>query len=301
MSLRPPPLQWLPAFEAAARLLSFRRAAEALHITPSALGQQIRQLEAHLGHPLFHRLTRRVELTAFGQAYAELAADIVQRHQQGHARVLQRFQRPVLRVSMTPLVAHELVLPALGDFQAMCPHLDLHIEATMDLVDLQLGVVDAAVRFGEGPWPGVQAWPLSRCRATLVASPALARRLPLKRLGDLALHTLIHQRPDQADWALAARLFGRERLPRKADLVLDSNLAALRAAEQGLGVAIAVWPLVQSWIAQGRLVALWPPMPLAEGDHFLCRVNDPRQEALRAVYGWLQGLFERLESDSPLA
>lgn len=301
MSSRPPPLQWLPAFDAAARHLSFSRAAQAMHISTSALSQQIRQLEAYLGQPLFHRLTRRVALTDFGQAYAELARELVQRQLDGHARVMQRFARPVLKVSMTPLVAHEVVLPALASFQVQHPMLDLQIEATMDVVDLQQGTVDAAVRFGDGHWPGLDAWPLSRCRGTLVAAPALVARQPVRRLGDLAHHTLIHQRADQSDWTLAARLLGRERLPRKADLVLDSNLAALRAAEQGLGVALAVWPLVQPWLDSGRLMALLPPMPLQAGDYFVCRARDPRRDQLQAVYGWLKGVFEGLGEAAELS
>jgi DNA-binding transcriptional LysR family regulator len=301
MARRPPPLQWLPAFEASARLLSFSKAAQELHITTSAVSQQIKQLESHLGLSLFRRLTRRIELTDEGQAYAQLVSDVLQRYRQGHERLMQGLARPMLRISMTPLVAHEIILPALGQFQAQHPDTDLHIDASMGLVDFESQSVDAALRYGDGHWAGVESLPLSRCRGTIVASPALLRRLPVTCVQDLSAHTLIHQRADQVEWneLVSATVGGR--VPRKADLVLDSNLAALRAAEQGLGVAVAVLPLVQPWLDDGRLVALCPPLALPMGDHFVFRANDPRRVQLTAVYHWIKALFDELERRMPSA
>jgi LysR family transcriptional regulator, glycine cleavage system transcriptional activator len=297
---RPPPLQWLPAFEAAARHLSFSLAAEELHVSTSAIGQQIRQLEAHLGQRLFLRLTRRVALTEAGAAYAALCTPLLSGFRQGHERFMKRHALPALRISMTPLVAHELILPALAEFQATHPGTTLQIESTMALADFQDQGLDAALRFGAPPWPGLMALPLSRCRATLVAAPGLLQS-PLRGPNDLAACTLIHQRADQRDWDQVAAHWGVPRLPRRSDLVLDSNLSALRAAEQGLGVAIAVWPLVQPWLDQGRLVALLPPMALAEGDHFVFRADDPQRERLLAVHAWIRSLFLKLDGGGEAA
>jgi DNA-binding transcriptional LysR family regulator len=295
-SVRPPPLQWLPAFEATARLLSFSKAAQELHVTTSAVSQQVKQLEAYLGQSLFQRLARRVELTDAGLAYARLAADLLQRYRQGHEAFTQRYSRPALRISMTPLVAYELVLPALGRFQAEHPDLDLHIDASMALVDFDDASVDAALRFGLGPWKGLEAMPLSRCRLVFVTAPKLAARHKVKSLADLSKYILIHQRADRSDWdQVGQRLLGAP-VPRKGDLVLDSNLAALRAAEQGLGVAVAVLPLVQPWLSDGRLVSLMRPIDLSMGDYFLFRPRDPRKPQLMQVHRWLKGLFESLSS-----
>lgn len=92
--LRPPPIQLLPAFEAAARLLSFSKAAEELHITTSAISQQIKQLEAHFGQPLFRRLTRRVELTEPGYQFALVASQTLTTYKQGYADSLHSFRSP---------------------------------------------------------------------------------------------------------------------------------------------------------------------------------------------------------------
>ncbi len=289
-------MQWLPAFEAAARHLSFSKAAQELHVSTSAVSQQVKQLESYLGQSLFHRHTRRVELTAAGQAYAHIASELLRRYRQAHEAFMRRHGRPLLRISMTPLVAHELILPALGRFQARHPELDLHIDASMDLVDFDDASVDAALRFGQGQWRGLEALPLSRCRLVFVASPALARKLPVKKLQDLKHHTLIHQRANQSDWEQVGEALLSGRVPRKGDLVLDSNLAALRAAEQGLGVAVGVLPLVAPWLKDGRLKALMPPIDLPMGDYFLFRANDPKHAQLMQVHDWLKGLFDDLSN-----
>lgn len=292
MTQRPPPLQWLPAFEAAARHTSFSRAAEELHITTSAVSQQVRQLEAYLGQALFARHGRRVALTVEGQAYAHLAAEVLSTYRRGHEQLMARRGRAVIHLSMTPLVAHELVLPALADFQRVHPDIDLRIEASMALSPLNEGGRRAAIRYGDGRWPGLLSQALGASWATLVASPQLAARCPVIEVADLAQHTLIHQRAGASDWALAAHLLGVGEVPRRADLVLDSNLSAVRAAEQGLGVAIGVWPLVQPALDEGRLVALWPWMPLDTGDYFVRRLDDPHPSEMARVYDWLQALFK---------
>ena len=296
MPIRPPPLQWLPAFDSAARQLSFSKAADELHVTASAIGQQIKLLEAHLGQRLFMRHTRRVELTEAGQAYAELASRVLRSYRVGHERVMQRLAKPTLRISMTPLVAHELILPALAEFQARHPDITLHIDATMDLADFEHQSIDAALRFGDGGWPGLTTLPLSHCRATIVASPRLKVRKPVRSADDLRTCTLIHQSAEQAEWQQMAHHMGVERIARRGDLVLDSNLAALRAAEQGLGVALAVWPLLHPWLDSGRLAALTAPIDLPAGDHFLFRDDNPKKPQLLEVYAWMRQLFEGLEA-----
>ena len=299
MPLRPPPLQWLPAFEAAARLMNFTRAAEELHITTSAVSQQIRQLEAYLNHPLFVRQGRRVALTVEGCAYAELASEVLAHYRRGHEQLMARRARSVIHLSMTPLVAHEVVLPVLADFQAAHPDIELRIESSMSLNTLRGPHRWAAIRYGDGRWPGLTSQALGASSATLVASPAVAERHPVRTVQDLAQHTLIHQRADVSDWGLAARLLGVDEVPRRADLLLDSNLSALRAAEQGLGVAIGVWPLIRPALDEGRLVALWPMLPLETGDHFVHRKDDPRPQDMAVLYRWLRAQFARLAQSRP--
>jgi DNA-binding transcriptional LysR family regulator len=291
MSRRLPPIQLLPAFESAARLLSISKAAQELHLTASAVSQQIKQLEEHLGMPLFRRLTRAIELTEAGEAFARVAARTLHAYREGHGDLMNRFSRPVLRLSMVPMVAHELVIPALAGFQQAYPHLDLRLETSMALADFQRDPVDAALRIGEGDWPGLDVLHLADCHGTVVASPELARRMPLQSLDDLRHHTLIHARYSTADWDKAAERIGMKRFERKADLVLDTDMGALRAAEQGLGLALCLLPQAHAWLAQGRLVALLPAMDMPAKHYFVFRRDDVRRAELMLVYEWVKARF----------
>ena len=97
MRTQPPPMQFLPAFEAAARLASFKLAAEELNVTPSAVSQQIKGLEQLLGHALFVRHPRAVELTRVGLRYYELASEVMQRYRDGHRAISNDLRTPTLR------------------------------------------------------------------------------------------------------------------------------------------------------------------------------------------------------------
>lgn len=292
MSRRPPPLQLLPAFEATARLMSFSKAAIELHVTASAVSQQIKLLEDHLGLALFRRLTRRIELTEAGEAFHLSVAQTLKHYRDGHADLLHRFSRPVMRISMSPFVAHEVILPALAGFQAEHPETDLRLETSMGLVDFELQTMDAAIRFGMGQWPGLEALPLGACQATLVAAPALLQRLPVHSVQDLARHTLIHLR--DMDWDSVALAAGVQRIPRKGDLRLDTDLAALHAAEQGLGVAIALLPMCRRMVDEGRLAVLSPPVALPMKTYFVFRQSDGHRDQLMAVYHWVKAQFDAL-------
>ncbi|RZI84264.1 MAG: LysR family transcriptional regulator [Rubrivivax sp.] len=296
MNRRPPPLQWLPAFEATARLLSFSKAATEMHLTASAISQQVKLLEDHIGLALFRRLTRRIELTEAGVAFARLATKTLSVYRHGHTDLLEQFSRPVLRISMFPMVAHELILPALSGFQEAHPGMDLRLETGMDLADFEQQPLDAAIRFGLGHWPGLEALPLSDCQGTLVAAPDLIKRLPVDQVEDLRHHTLIHPRGTQMDWDAAAAFVGLDRIPRKGDLMLDTDLGAMRAAEQGLGVALAILPIVRPWIDAGRLVALVPPNQLPMKNYFVFRQGEgeAKREQLMLAYQWIKGLFDAL-------
>lgn len=291
---KPPPLQLLPAFEAASRLLSFSKAAAELHLTTAAISQQIKQLEGHLGMPLFRRLTRRVELTEAGAAFAEVVSQTLNTYRAGHADLLHRYTRPVLRMSASVFVTHELLIPHLGSFQKAHPHIDIRLEANMDLVDFEHDPVDAAIRLGSGNWPGLEALPLCTCQAALVASPDLLKRQPVHTLADLKHHTLIHPRHRNTDWDMVARFANLPRVERQGDLVLDSDLAALKAAEAGLGVTLAVMPKGASQLHARRLSTIMAPMDLPIQVYFVFRPNDGKEALLMMLYRWIKQTIDEL-------
>src|SRR5262245_22952922 len=136
-------LSYLPAFEAAARHLSFKRAAEELHITPSAVSQQMRALEDMLELKLFRRLTRGLALTPAGEQFAALVSAVLDRYARGAEQLLQH-GRQVLRVSTDSFVAHEVLIPALDSFKSRRPPIDLRIETSTQVLDLDGEALDAA-------------------------------------------------------------------------------------------------------------------------------------------------------------
>ncbi|GLU38077.1 MULTISPECIES: LysR substrate-binding domain-containing protein [Pseudomonas] len=288
---RPPPLQLLPAFEASARLLSFSKAAQELHLTTSAISQQIKQLENQLGLPLFRRLTRRLELTDAGHQFARVASQTLAIYRQGHAEFAHRFDRPTLRLSMTPLIAHEFLLPHVEVFQARHPGVSLSLEASMELVDFEKEPVDAAIRVGHGQWPGLESWLLCGCEAVLLAVPSLLARHPVNRLEDLEDHTLIRRRHEQFGWESLASLAKVPTVPSKGDLLVDSDLAALHAAERGLGIALgflpAGTPFSKHW-PDTRLVAVLPPLTTPLSAYFVFRPDNGKAELLREAFDWIR-------------
>ncbi len=285
---KPPPLQLLPAFEAASRLQSFSKAAAELHLTTAAISQQIKQLEGHLEMPLFRRLTRRVELTEAGSAFAEVVRQTLNSYRLGHADLMHRYTRPVLRMSASVFVAHELLIPRLGAFQKRHPNIDIRLEASMALVDFEHDPIDAAIRLGSGNWPGLEALPLCTCQAILVASPDLLKRKPIRSLEDLRHHTLIHPRQTHTDWDMVARFANLPKLEREGDLVLDSDLAAIKAAEAGLGVTLAVVPKGMRLLQDRRLKAVLPPVDLPIQTYFVFRPNDGKEAMLMDAYRWIK-------------
>lgn len=301
MHRRLPPLQLLPAFEAAARLNSMSRAAQELNLTASAVSQQIKQLESVMEVRLFHRLARHIELTEAGQAFFKVATRTLSAYRQGHAEMHAKFVRPVLRISCVPSVAHQLILPALASFQDTFPGIDLRLDSRMELVDLDVDRIDAAVRTGLGQWPGLVALPLGPCQGTLVASPSLLARQPVHTVDDLKHHVLIHPRAttgDQDDWDMVATVLQVPRIERKGDLMLDSDWASLQAAEQGLGVTLGFTPGINPWLNSGKLIALAAPVEMPTRHYFVYRqsaeLDEEESRRLRAVHAWLKGLYEAM-------
>ena len=288
-----PPIQLLVAFEAAARLSSFKRAAAELHLTPSAVSQQIKSLEAALGVPLFERRPRAVELTPAGVHYLEVAQSTLSVFTLGTERLLRRARARIVRISAAPFVAHEVLIPHLSEIREARSDIEVRIEASSRIADLRAEPVDVGVRFGRGPWPGLR----SEWLADVVVTPVASPKLRLKHTRDLARYTLLDVRGQPDYWAELARAEG---FTVRETLSFDSYFDTVRAAEHGLGIALGVFPLTTSWIRSGRLVApLALRIPSRVGHHVVCRTEQARSPELVAVRSWIQARFAALEPLDP--
>jgi LysR family glycine cleavage system transcriptional activator len=290
-----PPIQLLVAFEAAARLSSFKLAASELHLTPSAVSQQIKALEGALGVPLFERRPRAVELTRAGAQYLAVARDTLSVFTLGTERLLRRARARIVRISAAPFVAHEVLIPHLSEIRDARPDLEVRIEASSRIADLRVEPIDVGVRFGRGPWPGLHGDWLSDVVVTPVASPALARRV--KRTRDLAKHTLLDVRGQPDYWAELARAEG---FVVQDTLSFDSYFDTVRAAEHGLGIALGVFPLTTSWVRARRLaIPLALRIPSRIGHHAVCRTEQQRSPEIASIRAWIRARFAALEPLDP--
>lgn len=287
-----PPLIAARSFEAAARHKSFLKAADELNVTPTAISHQVKKLEDYMGHALFVRLNRAVELTAAGAALAAALEDIFARLDD--ALDPARHQaRSTIVISAMPSLAAKWLAPRLGDFEARYPQWRVVMDVEDRLVDFKTGQVDMALRYGQGRYPGLHARCWMDATVVPVCSPALLARVPISSSADLRRHTLIHNEnaqrrvrpPDWPDWLRAA---GEERVDASRGPVFSTTYMALEAATAGHGITLAPAPLVERDLADGRLVK---PLGLELDNPWSFWIVCPRQnledEKIKALIGWL--------------
>ena len=187
-----PPLVALRAFDAAARLGSFREAAEELGVTPGAVSRHIKALEMRLGMRLFDRFNRSVVLTADGRRLAQGVADAFERLESALEAVRPGRSRQ-LRISALPSLAGKWLSPRLHRFSEDNPDLDLIVFAEDRIADLSNGEADVALRYGEGPYPGQTSRRLMSERLIPVCAPSLAAARKVNTPADLLDVVLIHE------------------------------------------------------------------------------------------------------------
>lgn len=289
MPRRLPPLNALRAFEAAARLMSFSKAAEELSITPSAISHQIRGLESYLGLRLFRRTGRALMLTDEGQNYLPTLRDAFDAIHAATARLAARQSAGALTVSLLSSFAARWLIPRLPRFQASHPGIEVRLSTTVRVVDFRREDVDCAIRHGRGQWPGLAADLLLREDLFPVCAPQLRDGpRPLKTPRDLAQHTRFQviARPD--DWRIWLTAAGIADLDPERGPQFESSDMALRAAAEGLGVAIGTTPLVQDDIRNGRLVAPFDiRLPSDLAYYFVVPEDRRDQPRIAAFRDWL--------------
>lgn len=264
-----PPLNALRAFDAAARHLSFSKAAEELHVTTAAISHQIKSLEDYLGVQLFHRLNRGLALTEAAQAGLPKLEEGFARLAEAVHQILQHDQGEVLTVRVAPSFAAKWLVPRLQHFSALHPGIDLRIAADANLIDAKSSPdtawdqsryqeVDMEIRFGAGDYPGCRVDKLFPVSAVPLCSPRLLEgKHPLRTPEDLRYHTLLHDgtayegHPDWTAWLKAA---GVEGVDGGRGLHFNYAALALEAAIDAQGVLLSLDVLATTDLAAGRLV-----------------------------------------------
>lgn len=288
--LRPlPPLASLRAFEAAARLMSFKRAAEELHVTPTAISHQVRQLEDAIGTRLFERRVRQVVLTPEGHVLLPVLRDGFDAFARTIEGLTRKRSRRTVTVSATPAFAAKWLVPRIATFRKARPDIDLTVLATLEVVDVNAGVADLALRYGRGPYPDLIAEPLTVDRFAPVASP----RLGLKKPADLRSATLLHSDwrrsdPRNPTWRHWLKIAGLDGIDARAGLRFSDETHAIQAAVAGNGIALHSLLLVSEELKAGTLVVPFGPEIEGFAVHLVHSRDRPLSEPMAAVQAWLR-------------
>ena len=250
------PYQTLPAFRAVARHGQMRAAAESLHLTHSAISQQMKLLETQLGLTLFHRQGRGVVLSPAGQALAAAVEQGLARLELGvrEAALVAGGGTSTIRLSAVPSFMQRWLLPRMPAWRAKHPDVSLELHSSQQLLDLVRDGYHAAVRQGTGPWRGLQAERLIDSPLIALGTPEVARRLRGRPTAALAEEPLLG---DAAEWQRWFALGGLTPAVRPVASFNDAGLM-LQAAEQGLGITLARDLLAADALRDGRLVRLSP-------------------------------------------
>jgi LysR family glycine cleavage system transcriptional activator len=294
-----PSLNAIRAFEAAARLQSFSRAAEALSVTQSAVSRQIQKLEAELGQRLFVRNGPRLALTDVGREYYAVVQQGLGVIKRGTERLFRHGAAPVLTISATPSLIASWLVARVADYERQHAGASLHLNSSTALVDFALSTqIDVAIRFGAGHWPNVAADLLVPDVIFPVCRADVARRL--KQPSDLLSEQLLADNPSfdlWADWFTAADV--RHAPPRTAHLTDDFNVQ-LQATMLGRGVALARGVLVADALREGRVVCPFSIAPVARLQYYVvCHPERHGERPIAGLRGWLLETARATVTDLP--
>jgi LysR family glycine cleavage system transcriptional activator len=292
---RLPPLNALRAFEAAARHLNFEKAGDEIAVTASAVGQQVKSLEAWLGRPLFVRQpSRGIVLTPLGERYAASITEVLNRLDEATARALRPEASNVITVSAMPSLASNWLIPRLGSFREHHPELDVRVSVSGHLTDFAREDVDMAIRFGRGNYPGLRTDLLMEeyffavCSAALLNNP----ERPLREPADLRHHTLIYEAvdgvPDYTTWDRWLEAVGVQGVDTSRSPRFTHTYLCLQAAASGQGVALATNVLIGDYLKAGRLVRPFQHQVKGSYQYYVvCPEATADRPALAAFQAWL--------------
>lgn len=290
---RLPALDPLKGFDAAARHLSFTRAAEELFLTQSAISRQIQTLEEQLGVKLFRREARRLILTPEGEVLARAVAETLGRLADVCAGLRASQRRPRVNVSAAVGIASLWLVPRLAAFQEIEPDVDVRLSADNRMVDLAREDIDLALRYihPDAAPPGAAL--LFEEEVFPVAAPKLAAKLPaVLRPEDLAKLTLLaFDNGHKAPWfSWEPWLVGLGLAHDRPKAVLEFNQydQLIRAAEDGRGIALGRGPLVGKLIAEGKLMPLGKSRQrVATRGYYLVRASKAARPEAERFAEWL--------------
>jgi LysR family glycine cleavage system transcriptional activator len=303
---RLPPLNALRAFEAAARNLSFKMAAEELSVSQSAISHQVKGLEDYLGFRLFNRGTRSVELTRRGKMYYPVLRNAFDTIAEGTAVVQEKNLAHVLTLQVYSTFTIRWLLPRLANFQAASPEIQVRLTTAQSDVDFEHDDVDAAIMIGQPDNPSLNYTYLFDAELFPVCSPQYLEKLRSQEQGGkplspgcLSPQQILQVYPSPDDWREWLHAQGVSDLRTSEGLQLESYDIALKSAAQGMGIALGQQPYVADDLAQGLLTELFPGLRVRNPRRwfFTCREEKSEQPRIKVFRRWL---LEQVATDPKL-
>lgn len=285
------PLLALRAFVEVGQQGSIKAAAQALHVTPGAVSQQIRLLEDRIGMPLFTRERSGLRLTEAGASVHPSLSRAFEQIEKAAQTLHNARARQTLTVSTVATFAASWLVPRLGRFNERHPHIEVRVEATSAMADMRHGRVDVALRHGLGVYPGLEATRLMAPVLVPVACPRLIATdaMPAEPQ-DCLKYPLLHD-SDRADWPLWLAAHGVPADPRaERGTAFEDDFLLIRAAEAGQGLALVPREYARDEIAAGRLVqVLDKPWPARFAYYVVTRQDAAQRAEVTAFVEWILG------------
>jgi LysR family glycine cleavage system transcriptional activator len=293
-----PPLSELRAFDAAARHLSFKKAADELGLTPTAISHQIKLLEHYCGQPLFRRRPRPIALTGTGSTLFAVVRSGLDSFSNAFLSLREAADHRPLKVSTTNAFACRWLVPRLREWSNAYPSCALEVIGTDEVLDLTAGEADVAIRYSSRPPTGLVVHELFRDGFFPVCSPGLLRDCaPLRRPTDLLRFQLIHclwpswnlEAPTWRRWSLMARQSDPEfpEIGEAGAMNFREELHAIEAVLAGQGISILSDVVVARELAAGQLVKALD-LPISGLGFYLVHIpGHPRQALIETFLAWM--------------
>jgi LysR family transcriptional regulator, glycine cleavage system transcriptional activator len=287
-NMRLPSLKFLKTFQVAAKLQSFKAAAEELFVTPSAVSHQIKALEEQLGVALFERGIRTLTLTDAGSHYLEHINDIFAKLEKVTEQLQVRYGRTIIRLNVPPFFANELLLPRLSSFSQAREETDIRIETTFAAPKTHPPEADLSIVVGTGPWEGLTVHELFAQSFIAACSPEFLLENPIDTYADLNGKTLLLHEERRDAWERWAQGLGIAPIKPNRLVRLDTMSAVVLAAEQGVGVALVPSRLSADRFLAGGLMKLFDAeLKTNESYVLLHRPEDRAREDLQELTRWI--------------
>lgn len=282
-----PNLHALRAFEAAARLGSFKLASQELLVTPTAVSHHIRRLEDSLGLPLFTRGTRKVELTERGAKLIQTCSQAFDMIHETAAEITEHDDLSVLTIGVGPSFASRWLTPRLSQFWLDFPNVGLRLTRVSAEDEIAQSEADIFLMWGPQDWPNMDIYPILPVHAVPVASPDLVEKLGIPQTPeDFFRYNLLFHR-NRKEWNLWLKSLGAEKPVTDGGIIMDDENVLLRSAAEGQGAALSWAPLIDEEIKNGRLITLSSHIAdHIRGYYLIVNQNIPITPKLQEVIDW---------------